>query len=64
MSEDLDLIDERLAYTWEELGRARASATRSPNSETLRHKLVLAERLDYLLDKRLRLMTADTVVRA
>lgn len=53
---DLDDLDAQLAALSHALHGAREAAWRSPNGERLHQMQVLEERMDYLLDKRLRLM--------
>ena len=59
-------LDRSIAAAMASLHGARAAADRSPNADTIRQLDILEERVDYLLDKRLRCMghaqTADELV--
>ena len=57
---DFDEIDKHLAAAWAALCGARAVANRSPNGQTLHVEEVAEERVNYLLDKRLRMMARVT----
>jgi hypothetical protein len=61
MTDDLAELDAIIASAMAALHGARAVANRSPNAETVRLEMVAAERVDFLLDKRLRLMQREAV---
>ena len=58
---DLEQVDADLAQAWAALCGARAVANRTPTGETLRVEGVAQDRVDWLLDKRLRLMGRQKV---
>jgi hypothetical protein len=62
--DDMAELDKFIAAAMAALHGARAVAWRSPNAETVRLETVAEERVDFLLDKRLRLMAAERMVKA